>query len=87
MKHLTSVLTKFYNRILKSKEIPTDWKTSDIILMFKKGKKHKIENYRTITLSSTPSKIFSKLIEQIIRPHPGKINLKNKQISDENFPR
>ena len=57
-------LTTIFNLILSSGVIPNYWKQSDIILLFKKGNKHKIENYRPISLSPTLAKIFSKLIEQ-----------------------
>lgn len=60
-------LTILFNAILLHKEIPTDWKKSNIILLFKKGDRHNIENYRPISLSPTLAKIFSKLIESLSR--------------------
>ncbi len=60
-------LTQLFNKILKEQKVPKDWKLSDIILIHKKGDKHKIENYRPISLSPTIAKIFSKAIEQRIR--------------------
>lgn len=39
------------------------WRLFDIILIFKKGHKYKLDNYRPISLSSIISKIFTKLIE------------------------
>lgn len=64
---LTLKLTEIFNEILKTQLIPQDWKKSDIILVFKKGNKHDIANYRPITLATALSKILSKLIELRIR--------------------
>lgn len=64
---IVNLLTKFFNKVLQERKIPDGWKKSDIILIHKKGDKHKIDNYRPITLSSTLSKIFSKLIENRIK--------------------
>ncbi len=48
--------------------IPEQWKHSNIIVIFKKGDRHKIENYRPKSLSPTIAKKFSKLIEKRISP-------------------
>ncbi|VDO08661.1 unnamed protein product [Brugia timori] len=64
---LITLLTKLFNRILKTGTIPTEWKRSNIIILHKKGDRHKIGNYRPITLSLTIAKIFSKLIETRIQ--------------------
>ncbi len=66
-KELLKVLTNIFNNILITQEIPTLWKKSDIILIYKKGDRHIIDNYRPITISSTMAKIFSKLIEQRLK--------------------
>ncbi len=57
-----------FNQILQSQQIPLDWKKSEIILIFKKGDRHQIENYRPITISSTLAKIFSKLLVTRLNP-------------------
>lgn len=56
-----------FNKIMDSNSIPTEWKHSDIILLHKKGSRHKINNYSRISLSPTISKIFSKLLELRLR--------------------
>ncbi len=63
IKHLTDLI----NKILKRNKIHKDWNFSNIIIIFKKGNRHKIENYRPITQSPTISKIFSKLVEKRIQ--------------------
>lgn len=59
---LLRYLAKLFNDILETQEIPSEWKYSDIILIYKKGDKHNIENYRPISSSPTISKVFTKLI-------------------------
>ncbi len=60
-------ITKLFNKILSSGRIPLEWKLSDIIILFKKGGRHKVTNYRLITLSPVIAKIFSKAIKNRIR--------------------
>ena len=55
-------LTKIFNKILIHGKTPDEWGLSDVIIMFKKGDKHSIENYRPLSLSSTLAKIFTKVI-------------------------
>lgn len=59
---LLKQLTILFNGIIQKQKIPQNWRYSNIILLFKKGNRHKIENYRPISLSSTLSKVFSKII-------------------------
>ena len=70
------VLTRLFNEILTSKDIPDSFKTSIITPVLKKGKDPKVMgNYRGITVSST----FGKLFEYSIL---GKLNLHQ---SDQQF--
>ena len=64
---LVKWLVLLFNKILQTQKIPTDWKTSNIILLHKKGDKHVVDNYRPISLSSSLSKIFSKILEKRIK--------------------
>ncbi len=63
---LIKMLTHLFNGMQRTSYIPKQWKYSNIIVIFKKGGRHKIENYRPISLSPTIAKIFSKLIEKRI---------------------
>jgi len=64
-------LTKMFNKILKDRVTPDQWGSSDIIVLYKKGDKHNIENYRPISLTPNVSKIFAKFIGNRIKKHPG----------------
>lgn len=46
----------------KEGEIPTDWKTSFIVPLFKKGDKAKEKNYRGISLLASAYKIYTELL-------------------------
>jgi hypothetical protein len=66
---MIEILTELFNKILAGGKVPDEWRKSDIIILFKKGDRHKVENYRPINLSVTISKIFSKLIETRIQTY------------------
>ena len=55
-------LTSLFNNILSTQIIPSQWKYSNIIIIFKKGDPHDIKNYRPITLTSNIGKMFMKLL-------------------------
>ena len=69
-------LLKIFNQILEKKQIPTTWKEAKIILLYKKGDKADVKNYRPISLLSHLYKIFTKVIQNRI-----------KDILDTNQPR
>ena len=55
-------LKKMFNDIINTEIIPHQWLESNIILLYKKGDKYDIGNYRPISLMSNLYKIFSKII-------------------------
>ncbi|GFU19081.1 transposon TX1 uncharacterized 149 kDa protein, partial [Nephila pilipes] len=57
-----SILSTIFNICLKLKDIPADWKSSNCILLPKKGDLKAIENWRPISLSNTVYKLFSKCL-------------------------
>lgn len=59
---LTRHLTQLFNMILDEGKVPTQWCTSDIILLFKKGNPLDIGNYRPISLLASIYKLFSSVI-------------------------
>ena len=74
--HTLKQLTKLYNLILLEKKIPEAWDVAKIILLFKKGERDEIKNYRPISLLSQLYKVFTKIIQKRI-----------ERILDENLPR
>ena len=51
---------------LKCGEIPDHWKIANVILLYKKGAKDKIENYRPVYLTPIASKICEKIVRKSI---------------------
>ena len=55
-------LSVLFNMCFKSGQLPCDWKTANIVPIFKKGSKTDIENYRPISLTSLVMKVFERII-------------------------
>uniref|UniRef100_A0A7I4Y548 Reverse transcriptase domain-containing protein n=1 Tax=Haemonchus contortus TaxID=6289 RepID=A0A7I4Y548_HAECO len=55
-------LTKRFNKYLDDRRIPDQWKKSNTVLVFKKGERDQMKNYRPIALLSQPYKLFTEII-------------------------
>ena len=55
-------ITRLFNLILDTEEVPKQWNFSTIILLHKKGPKDDLNNYRPISLMSNLYKLFSQII-------------------------
>ena len=66
LKNLSESLCKslymLFNLIANKCHFPNEWKTSELVPMFKDGNKQEVTNYRPISLLSTVSKLLEKLI-------------------------
>ncbi|KAI5726940.1 hypothetical protein M8J76_011469 [Diaphorina citri] len=65
--YLVPKLQEIFNRVMHERTIPEQWSISKIILLYKKGAREEIGNYRPISLSSCIYKIFTKIIQQKLR--------------------
>ena len=63
---LKPIFVELFNKIIRSQQIPEQWYTSEIILLFKKGDRDKITNYRPINPSLNINKIFTKIVKNRI---------------------
>ncbi|EFO91764.1 hypothetical protein CRE_06993 [Caenorhabditis remanei] len=61
------LLAKKFSRYLKEGKVPTKWRSSKTTLIFKKGDKENLENYRPICLLPVLYKAFTKCILNRIR--------------------
>ncbi|KAE9412328.1 hypothetical protein Angca_004700, partial [Angiostrongylus cantonensis] len=59
---LASTVARLFTRYLSECKVPTQWKTSKTVLLFKKGDLHDIGNYRPICLLSVVYKLFTRVI-------------------------
>ena len=59
---VTKMLAHLFTKCLKKSDVPEDWKNAIMVLLFKKGEKENIKNYRPISLLSVMYKIFTKVL-------------------------
>ncbi|KAK6748781.1 hypothetical protein RB195_001421 [Necator americanus] len=66
LKNLPPVLmntrARLFTRYLSECKVPKQWKTSKIVLLYKKGDPHDIGNYRPICLLSVIYKLFTRVV-------------------------
>jgi len=55
-------LVELFNMIWQDSEVPADWKKSVIVKLPKRGSLKDCNNWREITLLSTPGKVFSRVL-------------------------
>ena len=65
---MIDILTTICNKIWKTGEWPTTWTQSPVITLPKKGNLQLCQNYRTVSLSSHPSKVILKIILNRLQP-------------------
>jgi hypothetical protein len=59
---VVKILTRLFNLCLMNKKIPQEWEISRMILIFKKGDREEIGNYRPINLLPAIYKLFTKIL-------------------------
>lgn len=84
---LAEPLTMLFNWIIAEETIVKQWKKSEIILLYKKGDKKLLNNYRLISLSSNIGKIFIKIMKnraypQLDSTQPGRASRLQKGLCD-----
>lgn len=63
---LTAMLKNLYERCLNGEDIPTEWGTSHIIPIHKKGAKDDPKNFRGIAVIPTIARIYSRILRNLI---------------------
>ena len=59
---LWKILANKFSRYLQEQRIPSDWKQSRTVLLYKKNDKRDLKNYRPICLLSQMYKLFTRII-------------------------
>ena len=72
---LTPVISLFFQASLNQGIIPDDWKTANVVPVFKKGERNKAENYRPISLTSVTCKLLEHVICSSIMDHLDEHNI------------
>ena len=52
----------FFNKCLRGETIPTDWKSSYINSIYKKGNRSECNNYRGISITSSIGKLYERIL-------------------------
>ena len=66
---ISQVLTFIFNQMLNNRILPDDWKSANIIPLFKKGRNDLPENYRPLSLTSMISKTMGQIVYSHIVNH------------------
>jgi hypothetical protein len=74
-KNLAVPLTMLFETSYYTCAIPQDWKSENVVPVFKKGTKSSVQNYRPISLTSLVMKIYERIIAaEILSKVNGKID-------------
>ena len=68
-KELTPIFTLFYQACLDQGTTPDDWKTANVVPIFKKGDRNRPENYRPVSLTSITCKTLEHIVCSSIHRH------------------
>ena len=69
------VYMTFFQASINQGVIPIEWKTANVIPIFKKGDKQKAENYRPVSLTSVSCKLLEHIMCSNILKHLDKFNI------------
>ncbi|KAI5735577.1 hypothetical protein M8J77_020203 [Diaphorina citri] len=62
------MLYNLFGKIWEERSVPQEWRNSEIVPIFKKGKKTSCDNYRGISLLSIPGKVLARVIYNRLVP-------------------
>ena len=72
---LAPILTIIFRKSLETGEIPPDWRLANVSPVYKKGDRHKAENYRPISLTCICCKLMEHIVTSHIMNHADKNNI------------
>ena len=66
---LWKIIVLRFNRYLAEGQVPSQWKESNTVLLYKKGDREDLKNYRPLCLLSHIYKLFTKIIVERLSRH------------------
>ena len=74
-RQVAPILTIIFRQSIKTGVLPSDWLSANVTAVYKKGDKHKAENYRPVSLTSVSCKILEHVISRHLHDHFDKHNI------------
>ena len=74
-KELSIPLSILFNKSLEDGKIPIEWKSANVIAIFKKGTKSIPGNYRPVSLTCVCCKLLESVIRDVVVAHINECNL------------
>jgi hypothetical protein len=75
---LLEMITILLNKIINGEKIPEEWKVAIITSIRKNGDKRKCENYRGMSVTSTFSRIYGRILAKLVE-----LEYKNMEMEEE----
>jgi len=66
---LAEPLSMIFQQSFQSGCLPADWKSANVVPIFKKGKRGDVSNYRPVSLTSVPCKVLESLLKEDLTEH------------------
>ena len=63
---LLEMINILFNKVINGEKVPEEWKIAIITLIHKKGDKRKCENYRGISVTSTFSRNYGRILAKLV---------------------
>jgi hypothetical protein len=68
-------LAKMFTDSLNTGVVPTDWKSANVVPIFKSGSRSSCNNYRPVSLTSQVCKLFERIMLENILEHTDRSNI------------
>ena len=68
-KELSPLYTLLFQKSVDEGQVPTQWRTADVLPIFKKGEKYDPANYRPVSLTAITSKLLEHMMAKSIMTH------------------
>ena len=66
---LSPILSRLFQTSIDSGDVPSDWRSANIVPLYKKGDKHQASNYRPVSLTSVTCKILEHIVHSNVMNH------------------
>ena len=69
MEVVAELLSIIYQHSLLTGEVPEDWRLTNVTLIYRKGCKEDLGNYRPVSLTSVPGEVVEQIVLRKIMRH------------------